>query len=304
MKYVVVHRKDLNNVGDMASDPLQYFLKKEEYISIDINELSTAHIPEHAHLIVGGGGLIENQFFEEAMHNVLKGYDTSQLLNMPAKMWRLSTGANRQVRDEFFEKLNLLVKEYVDKLLTDKSKRIIWGAGHNNEDVKKSKGSITYPGYLNDYNLVGVRDYGQRFQWVPCASCMHPGLRKTYPIKNDIIWFEHKKQLIKNFGDSPIPRFINSGNNIDQTLELLGSTNTILTNSYHGAYWGTLLKKKVVIVDPWTSKFFSFKHQPAIMSKGMSMSDAIENAKVFDNALDECCDTTQKYWEKVKELTQ
>lgn len=304
MKYIVVHKKDLNNVGDMASDPLQYFLKKDEYTSIDISELSTAHIPEHAHVIVGGGGLIENQFFNETLANVLKGYDTNQLINMPAKFWKLSIGANRDLRDEFFSKLNPLVKEYADKLLNDNSKRIIWGAGHNTDDLKKFKGTTIYPSYLNEYNLVGIRDYGQRFQWAPCASCMHPGLRKTYTIKNDIIWFEHKKQLIKNFSDSPIPRFINSGSNIDQTLEILGSSNIILTNSYHGAYWGTLLKKRVIIVEPWSSKFFSFKHQPAILSKGAALNDAIENTKTFDTALDECCDATQKYWEKVKEITQ
>ena len=35
-KFTVVHRVDINNVGDLASNPLQYFLDRDEYDVIDI----------------------------------------------------------------------------------------------------------------------------------------------------------------------------------------------------------------------------------------------------------------------------
>ena len=35
IKYAVVHRSDPNNVGDLAANPLQYFLNKDEYQVID-----------------------------------------------------------------------------------------------------------------------------------------------------------------------------------------------------------------------------------------------------------------------------
>ena len=304
-KFIVVHRKDQNNVGDIASDPLQYFLKKDQYTSIDITEYNATAIPDNTHVIVGGGGLIENQFFGSLVEHVLKNHDLKQIINIPQEIWKLSSGVNKQIRDEFFAKLNPLIKEYSDKIQKDNSRRIVWGAGHNVDGIKKSKGFLEYSTYLQQYDMVGIRDYGQHYNWVPCASCMHPAFKKTYAIKNDIIFFEHKKQLIKSsdFGDKPIPRFINSGNNIEQTVELLGSANIIFTNSYHGAYWGTLLNKRVVIVDPWSSKFFAFKHQPSFLSKGENLDKAIQSAKTFNTALDECRSATETYWKQIQSVT-
>jgi hypothetical protein len=129
---------------------------------------------------------------------------------------------------------------------------------------------------------------------------MHPALRKQYPIKNDVIWFEHKKQLIKSFGSDSIPRFINSGSNIEQTIELLGGATTIITNSYHGAYWGTLLKKRVIVVDPWSTKFYGLKHKPAIIEKADEWKDGLDTAIVYSNALDECVNETQMFWDSIK----
>jgi hypothetical protein len=126
-------------------------------------------------------------------------------------------------------------------------------------------------------------------------------LTKTYAIKNDVIWFEHKKQMIKDFGNDPIPRFINSGSNIEQTIELLGSANTILTNSYHGAYWGTLLKKRVIVVGgAWSSKFKFFKHPPIILSKKEEWQNYRETAPVYENALEECRVATQSFWQNIQ----
>jgi exopolysaccharide biosynthesis predicted pyruvyltransferase EpsI len=131
---------------------------------------------------------------------------------------------------------------------------------------------------------------------------MHPALRKQYTIKNDIIWFEHKKQLVKDFGNDSIPRYINSGSNIDHTIELLGSANIIITNSYHGAYWGTLLKKRVIVVSPWSSKFFALRHQVPLIDKTDNWTDAIDRCEIYQDALDECESETINMWTKVQSL--
>jgi exopolysaccharide biosynthesis predicted pyruvyltransferase EpsI len=129
---------------------------------------------------------------------------------------------------------------------------------------------------------------------------MHPALRKNYQIKNDVIWFEHKKQLVKDFGNEPIPRFVNSGSNIEQTIELLGSANIILTNSYHGAYWGTLLGKKVIVVGVWGAKFYAFRHKPYILEKNESWQEAVDKVMIHPNALDECIASTENFWNSIK----
>lgn len=305
-KCYVVHRIDKNNVGDMASNPLQYFLKPDEYVSIDITNIAATHIPDNMPVIAGGGGLLANDFMEDSLRELTVASDKNNLLTLANQYWKEANGSNKAIRDEFFAKFNPLVKEFIDKLDNSKSPRIIWGAGHNGDYLKKIKGTLQYPKWLRDFDLVGVRDYAQQYEWVPCASCMHPALRKQYTIKNDVIWFEHKKQLIKSteFGTDPIPRFINSGDNIEQTIELLGSANTIITNSYHGAYWGTLLKKRVIVVDAWSSKFNAMKHSPYFLSKGEYWKDHVDRVPLHHSALDECINATEQYWNKVKGYIQ
>lgn len=300
-KCYVVHRVDRNNVGDMASNPLQYFLGKSEYKVIDITDINSTYL-EDKPVIVGGGGLIANEFMEDSIRDLTVPSDKNQILNLANWYWKYTSAANKSVRDEFFSKLNPLVKEYVDKLDATKSPRIIWGAGHNGEYHKKLKGNLEYPAWLRDFDSVGIRDYGQEYKWTPCASCMHPALRKKYTIKNEVIWFEHKKQLVKSteFGTDPIPRFVNSGDNVEQTIELLGSANIIITNSYHGAYWGTLLKKKVIVAEPWSSKFNAMKHMPYILSKGEYWKDIIDNISTYNEALDESINATEIYWRSIK----
>lgn len=305
-KFYVVHRKDDNNVGDIASNPLQYFLKDNEYETVDIVNLGTKHFKDGVPVIAGGGGLIGNEFMEESLRDLLTSSDKTQLMFLAQRYWQESSAVNKPIRDDFFQKLNRLVKEYADKIVDSKSPRILWGAGHNGNYHKKLKGPLNFPTWLRDFDEVGIRDYNQEHTWSPCASCMHPALRERYKVKNNVIWFEHKKQLIKSteFGSDPIPRFINSGNNIEQTISILGSANIIITNSYHGAYWGTLLGKKVIVVEPWSSKFNAMKHAPRILGKGEYWRDFVDDTPTYPHALDECITATQDFWNNVKGYAQ
>lgn len=301
IKYLVIHRKDKNNVGDMASDPLQYFLEKDQYRSVDIDEWPLDfNISPDTKIIVGGGGLIANHNFDKLV-SIIGGGDLAQLADFRKKSWILNDPKNSELHKTFTEKFSNLISETINNINTDISKKIIWGAGHNSDPVKKAS-RIEYPEYLNSFDLVGVRDYGQNYSWVPCASCMHPALRKTYEIKNDVIWFEHKKQLTKDFGDIPMPRFMNTGDNIEQTIEILGSANTIVTNSFHGVYWGTLLGRKVILTDVWSSKFQTLKHKPYVLLKNEKISEAIEKTTNYPYALDECVSVTEEFWKSVQRL--
>ena len=127
---------------------------------------------------------------------------------------------------------------------------------------------------------------------------------KNYRIKNDIIWYEHKKQLIKSthFGSKPIPRYINSGANMEQTIELLGSANTIITNSYHGAYWGTLLGKKVIVAGPWSSKFHTLKHRVTFINPQDNYEYLLDGIETHPEALQECRDANNNHWQKIQQL--
>lgn len=303
MKAIVVHRNDLNNVGDIASNPLQYFLKPDEYKTVDITDISRLSFDESIPVIAGGGGLLANSFMDDALRDLTVSNDKNEMFALANSFWKSSHTSNKLVRDEFFQKLNSLIKEYGDKLSTEHSPRIVWGAGHNGNFEKKFKGVLEYPAWLRDFDEVGVRDWAQEYTWAPCASCMHPALREKHVIKHPVIWFEHKKQLIKSteFGNNPIPRFINSGNNIEETIRILGSADVIVTNSYHGAYWGLLLGRKVIVVEAWSSKFNAMKHQPVFLAKGESWKDYVDQCNVYNHALEESINATEKFWNKVKE---
>ena len=299
-KCVVIHRQDQNNVGDMASNPLQYFLKESEYQTVDITNIYRESYNSSLPVIVGGGGLIENEFLGDIVRDTLNSADKNQLISLWNQRWEAISPNNRFINEEFLKKYNELIKEYMDQLDQTKSPRFFWGAGYNGDYNKKIKANFQWPGWMVEFDKVGVRDWGQSLPWTPCASCMHPALRKTYSIKNDIIFFEHKKQLLKDFGTDSIPRFINSGSNIEQTIELLGSANIILTNSYHGAYWGTLLKKKVIVVGAWGAKFYALKHSPYILDKNEPWQSVIDNISTYRNALDECISANEEYWQNIK----
>jgi hypothetical protein len=285
----------------LAKDFLLHFLKQEDYHTVDITELNHTEYPSNLPVIVGGGGLIGNEFLGDAVRNVLSSSDKNQLTDLWNRRWSVTDPANKQLNENFLTEYKELIKEYIDKLNTTRSPRFFWGGGYNGEYNKKLKTNFEWPGWMVEFDKIGVRDWGQDLPWTPCASCMHPALRKTHAIKNDIIFFEHKKQLLKDFGTDSIPRFINSGSNVEQTIELLGSANIILTNSYHGAYWGTLLKKRVVVVGAWGAKFHAMKHSPYLLDKNELWKEGLEKTEIYDNALDDCISTTEKYWNSIKD---
>ena len=299
IKFVVAHRKDPNNVGDIASNPLQYFLPPDEYQTIDVANLKEEEYDASIPLILGGGGLLGNSFFGDVAAELLTVPDRQRLQALSENQWNVVNHKYDGLKQDFHRKYQSLIAETLEKIPETTGPKYIWGAGHNDKvDTER----IKYSKFLGEYRAVGVRDYQEesRYDWVPCASCMHPALRTNYAIKNDVIWFEHKKQMIKDFGNDPIPRFVNSGANIEQTIELLGSANIILTNSYHGAYWGTLLGKRVVVVDSWSTKFSMMKHKPAFKNKKATWQEAADTAQVHPGALDECMAANQVFWDRIK----
>lgn len=303
IKFVVAHRADPNNVGDIASNPLQYFLSEDQYDVIDVADLYAKPYNDDVPLIVGGGGLIGNDFIgDEYLQTLSEGSDKMQLDNLYSQGWVLGNRKYKDLNKDFNQRFHELIAETQSKIENSKTRKFIWGAGFNGSpDAEFAK--IRWPKALSRFSAVGIRDHhpASRFSWVPCASCMHPAFDKKYPIKNEIIWFEHKKQLVKDFGKEPIPRYVNTGSNIEHTIELLGSAEVIITNSYHGAYWGTLLGKKVVVAGGvWSGKFRWFKHQPYILDKKEDVFKIIPLIKTYPKALEECRKANLDFWNLIQ----
>ena len=142
-----------------------------------------------------------------------------------------------------------------------KGKRILWGAGYQIYGCNPSRWSkdFDFSPYLSSFDLVGLRDKGAIYDWVPCPSCMHPAFDKARTPKHDFVVFSHKKYQIHI---PSVPTLSNEENDFEKVLDFLGSGEIILTSSFHGAYWGTLLGRRVLAF-PFSSKFFNLKHPPA-----------------------------------------
>ena len=236
-----VHVVDESNVGDLFSSPFKYFeFAQSTTTTIDIRhldrELATiaqqiqdGSLGDYNHLcfIVGGGGLLFPRFVNN------------------------------------FVALQQFKVQYQDRIPIQ---LIAWGIGQQiyrtDPDRQRYYQDFDYSKYLQQFDLIGIRDFEHpdpNYHWVPCASCMSEKFDKPRSIQHEFVVFSHKKFQIKlgNF-----PRMTNGTHNFSQVLDFLGAGETILTSSYHGVYWGTLLGRKVLAF-PFSSKFYTLKH-PAV----------------------------------------
>ena len=295
-------RMDKNNVGDWYSNPCRYFFTDRNTTQIDIDNVRKTTWEQSDALIVGGGGLIGNSNFETLMKRISTHPDELLLTDILETKIKSVSSENRSIIHKWKTRVQQDTIEVLSRLDRSFGPRILWGAGYNTRDSDEDSYTASYPNYLNQYHLVGIRDWESDYRWVPCASCMHPAFDREYKITNEIVWFEHKKRLLDNkcFDALPAPRMINSGQNLEQILEFLGSAETVITNSYHGVYWATLLRRKVVCI-PWGSKFNMFKHPPTFATE-TNWVEKIEEAQVYQSALVECRQANIDFYEEVKKI--
>lgn len=183
----------------------------------------------------------------------------------------------------------------LNAIISAKPKRLIyWGTGINEHDAN----SATFPNYLTLANLVGLRDAGNPYIWVPCPSCIYEGFDQGFKIKHKIVVYEHEGYNLKV---DAYPKMSNESDNIDAVLEFLGSGEYILTNTYHGVYWGTLLNRKVIITEVFSNKFLGLKYKAPIVEL-KNWEEHMENATNYPNALNECRKANVEFNERFKML--
>ena len=161
------------------------------------------------------------------------------------------------------KKFNNNIKNIIDQ---KPNKTIIWAIGHNFSPKAQKKSQVDYyPDHIMNCNLVGIRDYidGYKKYYLPCVSCMHPAFDKTYEIKNEVVFYTHafKSKFQPSKNDIVMS---NSEKDFDKVISFLGSANTVVTDSYHGAYWAQLLGKDVRVLS-WSVKFDHMKYPPSFL---------------------------------------
>ena len=185
----------------------------------------------------------------------------------------------------------------INKAAKIAKRAVIWSAGFNARNGSKSKNGIKW----DLFDLVAVRDfsYGD-FRYVPCATCIMPSLSNTYINKRKIGVIAHKDVLHHLPAEVSTYDLITNSATIDEFIQFIGSSEIVLTNSYHAAYWSTLMQKKCVLFAPRSEKYNYYKYPPVPFSGDLA-SD-ISKAVIYPEALVESRTLTLQYVQDIKSL--
>jgi hypothetical protein len=161
-------------------------------------------------------------------------------------------------------------------LLDRGNKVIAFGVGHHHDYHHFSKSEIgDWRQSIRDYEtqyplgqlwMAGVRDTGTPFTYVPDASCMSPVFDRSRTVERDIVIYE-QADLEPIEIEGP-PRLNNkSGASLEEVASFLGGAEVVITNSYHGAYWTLLLGRRLLVYEPWCSKWLLTPWDPVFCDR-------------------------------------
>lgn len=182
--------------------------------------------------------------------------------------------------------------------------KVAWGIGSSRHGETEPWPDPT------QFDLLGVREWTAEREaagtWVPCASCMSPLLddAAATPIKHEVVRFLNASESIRGrypVGADNLPTMTND-EPFEAIIDFLASADVIVTDSWHGVYWATLLGRHVVCV-PYSSKFHGYKHPPAMSyRRGDDWPQRAQEALVYPGALRECREATAAFAERVRAL--
>lgn len=112
---------------------------------------------------------------------------------------------------------------------------------------------------------------------------------------HDFVIYEHKQHPIEISG---LPRMNNFNRNIKNVIDFLSSGNCVITNSYHGVYWATLLKRKVICI-PFSSRFMATKFPPVYLSEIGNWRQSVKLAREYSEARHICIRQNINFYHRI-----
>jgi hypothetical protein len=211
-----VHRID-DNVGDILAGPYRYWTW-EPHTIVDICDAAAVEaIEPGARVVLGGGGLLMPWFDEHRA----RLFD-----RRPAKVAWWGVGERR-----------------IQDVTTGYLPADAIGDGVAAEEFAPT-------------HLVGLRSLAPGLPHVPCPSCMFIQAfvaAQGCPAGEGVAIFEHV--AVPLCRQLPHRRLINAGCRPDEAVAFIADCRVLVTNSYHGMYWGCLLGKHVICV-PFSSGLY------------------------------------------------
>lgn len=270
-KIINYHRLNTNNIGDLICAPALWFpelagasreeilgFKGTENTSVTAAKRWKKRLAEADLLIIGGGGLLEIDFFRSGLQMISEGRKPG-------------------------------------------SRAVIWGAGHNNWQVGDWRGlkqGLDLDSF--GFDLVGVRDVDCGYDWVPCVSCMAPILDQQPAPVFDVVMYAHTGTIQNSSRAATLPSGVPMLDNsapFENVIPFLASGDLVLTDSFHGMYWATLLGRRVIAF-PSSSKFYSVKH-PVPLCDPRDWQRFASLARYYPEALEECRASNRTFAKKV-----
>lgn len=144
--------------------------------------------------------------------------------------------------------------QVIERAVSSGHPTALWGVGVNYHDTD----SVAYPEFLGGAEFVSLRHPENPWYYVPCPSCMaEPLLHALYvDPKFPVVVYEHYGHSIE-WGDAP--RMMNTEKSLCKAIELIASGNTVVTNSFHGAYWAQLIGRNVALYKPFSNRFLAIQ---------------------------------------------
>eukprot|EP01084_Bolivina_argentea_P053378 97978_1 len=317
--FVEIHRKDSHNIGDWYATPFHYFthfsnnkiafcdclhwnftiqdIISDEFFYSFLNSNFNKFISQyniHIGLIVGGGGLF-NHWFRNcllAIHNILNSYSIFNVYGIEYKSKNVV--------------FNMKISAYT------------FGIGLNNiENSPDQTYNPVFWSYFQLYSLVTTRDYyfiqnktnnQYNLKYSQCASSMLSLLKNNYTMQYDVCFYEHSiyrtkyNKIVSNKDSIKYIVLRNSDMNINKIISKLGQCKYVVTASYHGMVWATLLNKRVIAKNIVSNKFDYFRY-PAIRYEiqcdGISFMQCLNKTINYENALNESINSVMNTYQLI-----
>lgn len=175
--------------------------------------------------------------------------------------------------------------------------RVIWGVGISPKDVA----GLNYDILSANCALVSTRNWGvQAGEYVPCASAMS-GLFDAPPAPvHPVVLFTHARKSVGLARPAGVPQQDNHTGTMADAVAFLARGETIVTNSFHGTYWGLCLGRKVLCL-PFSRKFDFFR-DPPVMAAPDDWPEHLHRAAARDGVLDDARARNRAFFDKVMNL--
>lgn len=178
-----------------------------------------------------------------------------------------------------------------------------WGFGSNRHGTTR----LEHPHWLEQFDLLGLRDEYHN-PWVPCVSCMSPEFDRILFAQNNPVlevrhYYHHGRGL-------HLPGIASRMSNRHRAEDFPGAINflagaeTIVTDTFHGAYWALLLGRKVVLLEPFASRFWSFPVALEVCDRQNWRGRVADGGTQINGFLETCRDANHRFKARVDKLLE